>query len=278
VTLTDTHCHLDMGRFDADRDSVIERASRADIEWMLVPSLNLESAKRILDMTVKYPNLHAAIGFHPTEIRTLDTPSLIELQRLASEKKVVAIGEIGLDYYWVAGDSQRHEQRAALRSQLELAEACSIPVVLHIREQDDVSEGACAEDMLIILEDWVRALLAHGSHLVDRPGVLHSFAGTLGTATKAIDLGFYIGVSGPITYPKAEQRRDVVQQLPLERLLIETDAPFLPPQQHRGQRNEPSFVVHIADKIAEIQSRTPREVATVTSFNAARLFAWGERN
>jgi TatD DNase family protein len=130
--------------------------------------------------------------------------------------------------------------------------------------------------MLTILEDWSRRLRAAGSPVADRPGVLHSFAGTFEMAATVIDLGFYIGVTGPITYASAEKRRQLVRQLPLERLLIETDSPFLAPQQQRGRRNEPAFVAYIADKIAEVQSRTPSEVAHATSSNAARLFAWGK--
>jgi len=276
VTLTDTHCHLDMERFDADRESVIERAGRAGIGRMLVPSLDLESARRILALIGRHPGLHAAVGFHPTEIQKMGASSLVELKRLASAGKAVAVGEIGLDYYWVAESLRRREQHAALLSQLELAEACELPVVLHMREQDDAEHGACADDMLTILGDWVRGLRSRGSPISDRPGVLHSFAGRLETAVRAIDLGFYIGVTGPITYPGTDRRREIVRQLPLERLLIETDSPFLTPQEHRGQRNEPAFVVHIADRIAQVQSRTPGEVADATSSNAARLFAWGE--
>jgi len=276
VALTDTHCHLNMERFDADRESVIERASGAGVSHMLVPALDLDSARRILDLTAEHSCLYAAVGFHPTEIQSLRASSMAALKRIAAEGKVVAIGEIGLDYYWVTEKARRIEQRVGLRSQLDLAEQCGLPAILHMREQADADRGACADDMLTILEDWSRRLRAAGSPVADRPGVLHSFAGTLETAATVIDLGFYIGVTGPITYASAEKRRQLVRQLPLERLLIETDSPFLAPQQQRGRRNEPAFVAYIADKIAEVQSRTPSEVADATSSNAARLFAWGK--
>ena len=188
----------------------------------------------------------------------------------------MAIGEIGLDYYWVTAADERRVQCAALQRQLELAQSAELPVVLHLREQDDADEGAAARDMLAILRDWTSALAAISSALQDRSGVLHSFAGSLGTATQAIEMGFYIGVTGPITYPHADRRRAVVQSLPLERLLIETDSPFLSPQPQRGKRNEPAYVLHIADRIAGIQSQPVTQVAQTTTSNAARLFAWGE--
>ena len=276
MTLTDTHCHLDVDRFDADRESVIERATQAGVSRMLVPALNAASASQIISLARRHHGVYAAVGVHPTEIGNLTTSGITALEHLASESKVVAIGEIGLDYYWVLGNSGRTKQQAALRLQLELAEACGIPVVLHLREQDNAHEGACANDMLRILEDWTGGLHARGSALASKPGVLHSFAGTLEIATAAIAMGFCIGITGPVTYPSAEGRRQVVQHLPLDHLLIETDSPFLAPQQHRGRRNEPAFVSHIADRIAEVQSRAPGDVAYATSRNAARLFGWGE--
>ena len=276
MTLTDTHCHLDMQRFDADRDSVLERAAAAGVTRILVPALDLDSAARILALTGSHPGLYAAVGFHPTELGSLNETSLDALKQLARNPGVVAIGEIGLDYYWIREESQRANQRKALGLQLALAETCALPAVLHMREQNDIEHGACAEDLLGILEVWVRALRASGSAIANRPGVLHSFSGSLDTARRAMELGFYLGVTAPITYPNATKRREIVGRLPIERILIETDAPFLAPQSHRGRRNEPAFVADIADRIAQIQSRTASEVAVATSTNAARLFAWGE--
>jgi TatD DNase family protein len=145
-----------------------------------------------------------------------------------------------------------------------------------MREQNDAPEGPCAADLLHLLDDWVRGLRARGSLLVKRPGVLHSFAGSIDTARAAVGLGFCVGITGPVTYRKAEGRRELVRLLPLESLLIETDAPFLPPEPHRGGRNEPAYVTRIADRIAAVQSRTPSDVASTTSRNAARVFAWGD--
>jgi TatD DNase family protein len=151
-----------------------------------------------------------------------------------------------------------------------------LPVVIHSREKEDAEHGACAEDLMQALEEWVSGLRSRNEALAGHPGVLHSFSGSTETAKRAIDLGFYIGVTGPITYKNAEKKRQMIGDLPLERLLIETDAPYLTPEPYRGKRNEPAFVLHIADKIAEIQSRSPQEVAAATTENAARLFSWRE--
>jgi TatD DNase family protein len=272
--LTDTHCHLDLKKFDADRGAVLQRAQQAGIARILVPSLTVTSSRNVLKLVEAHPMLFAAIGIHPTEAGTRSEASLRELQELAGNKKVVAIGEIGLDYYW---DTAPHGlQQQVLKEQLALAANLALPVVIHSREKNDVEDGACAEDLIKTLEEWVADLQSRNEVLAERPGVLHSFSGSLEIARRTIDLGFFIGVTGPITYKNAERRRQVIAELPLERLLIETDAPFLAPQPERGKRNEPAFVKHIADKIAEVQSHTPQEVAVATSANAARLFSWGE--
>jgi TatD DNase family protein len=192
---------------------------------------------------------------------------------LAKHPKVVAIGEIGIDYYWEKEAEKRAFQREVLIRELALAQETNKPVVIHMREENDVWLGDASTDLLKILQDWKIGL--RGT-LAEKPGVLHSFDGSLETAQRAIDLGFYIGVSGPITYKNADRKRQVIAGLPLDRLLIETDAPFLAPNPHRGKRNEPAFVSHIADKIAEIHSHTPQEIAMISTANAERLFSWGE--
>jgi TatD DNase family protein len=148
------------------------------------------------------------------------------------------------------------------------------PVIIHMREQNDAWFGQAAIDLLEILSQWHAELQAQNHPLAERPGVLHSFNGNLDTAQKAIALNFYIGVTGPVTYRNAEEKRRLIQQLPITQLLIETDAPFLTPVPHRGERNEPAFVVHIADKIAEIHHTTCEQIAKITSQNANHLFGW----
>ena len=275
MALADTHCHLDMEIFDADRQSVLERAMAAGVDRILVPALNGASALRAIGLAEAHPSVFAAVGIHPTETQETTAAGVAALRDLATHPRVVAIGEIGLDYFWVKDDSGRHAQRQALLAQLDLARKTGRPVVLHMREEHDAESGSCSRDMLGILDDWINDLRAGNGMLAQAPGVLHSFSGSLDIALRAINLGFCIGVTGPVTFPGAENRRHVVRALPLDRLLTETDAPFLAPLPHRGRRNEPAFVAHIADKIAQIQSRTLSDVAIATSANAARLFGWG---
>jgi TatD DNase family protein len=273
MNLTDTHCHLDLEQFDADRDEVMARARAAGLTRILIPGLDLESSRRIVKLAENHPNLFAAIGVHPNDSLKWLGEMGNELRVLAKSSKIVAIGEIGLDYYW--DDAPHEHQRAVLVEQLALAAELQLPVIIHLREADNALEGDCAWDLLKILETWVQSLRVNNNPLAERPGVLHSFSGSKSTVEKAVHMNFYIGITGPVTYKNAQDKRDVVKIVPLERLLIETDAPFLAPVPQRGRRNEPAFVVHIADKIAEIHSRDPEEIAEITSANARRLFAWG---
>lgn len=206
----------------------------------------------------------------------MEAGDLVEIESLAAAPKIVAIGEIGLDYYWVKDEGARSKQRELLRLQLGVARRSSRPVILHMREAGDAEDGDCSTDMLSALAEWTDQLRSAGEALAHCPGVLHSFSGSLAMARQAISMGFAVGVTGPITFKNAERRRRVVAELPLESLLVETDAPFLAPVPHRGRRNEPAFVVGIADRIAAVQSRSAREVHDVTSANASRLFAWDE--
>jgi TatD DNase family protein len=276
VNLTDTHCHLDLEKFDADRPEVLARAWEAGLTRILIPGLDLASSRRAVKLAESHPNLFAAIGVHPNDSLTWNDATLENLRALAGageSSKIVAIGEIGLDYYW--GDAPHPHQQVVLKEQLNLAAALNLPVVLHLREAGDAPEGDCARDLLQSLEAWVKRLRVDNNSLAERPGVLHSFSGSRPTAEKALQLNFYIGVTGPVTYKNAEAKREVIKCVPLERLLIETDAPFLAPVPQRGRRNEPAFVRHIADKIAEIHNISPEKVVEITTANAARLFSWG---
>ncbi len=273
--LTDTHCHLDSEAFDADRPAVVDRAIAAGVGRILIPGLDVESSQRALNLAEENHCLFAAVGIHPSEADSCTAPSLHPLRELAQHPKALAIGEIGLDYYWVQDPDRQAQQREVLRAQLLLARDVRKPVILHAREKDDSEAGPCSEDLLSILEEWLHSTDTHREASAI-PGVWHSFSSSLSNARRAIDLGFYIGVTGPVTYKNARSRRATIGALPLERLLIETDAPYLAPHPHRGERNEPAYVTHIADKIADIQSRTLQEVAAVTGDNAARLFSWGE--
>jgi TatD DNase family protein len=278
LNLTDTHCHLDHEYFDPDRLAVLERAALAGLAHILIPGLDLPSSRSAINLAESFPMLSAAIGVHPTEAATWDESSINELTSLASDSSarssIVAIGEIGLDYYWNAATLEL--QKDILRLQLDLAARLGLPVILHMRESKDAPPEKCARDLLQILESWITGLRLAGHPLAERPGVLHSFSGSLETARRALQLGFYIGVTGPVTFKNALARQAIVAALPLDHILMETDAPFQTPHPFRGKRNEPSYVRLIADKIALLHSRTVEEVAAVASENAGRLFAWKE--
>ncbi|MGQ9832394.1 MAG: TatD family hydrolase [Candidatus Villigracilaceae bacterium] len=275
--LTDTHCHLDFHKFDPDRAAVLERAAWAGVERILIPGLTLTSSLAAVKLAESHPMLFAAIGVHPTEASGIAgqpsdvRPSTFDpFRELAQHPKVKAIGEIGLDYYW---DAAPHDlQRRALREQLALAAEVNLPVVIHMREKGDAPDGPCAWDLMKILEDWVAGLRSRKEALAEAPGVLHSFSGSLETARQAIRLGFYIGVTGPVTYRR--ERQELIAALPMDRLLIETDAPFLAPAPQRGKRNEPAYVRLIADKIALLHGTSIEHIAKVTSANAKHLFGW----
>ncbi len=280
--LTDTHCHLDYHKFDADRAEVIVRAVDSGLIRMLVPGLHHRSSKEAVRLAESNPSVYAAVGFHPTYLEEFTEHTFDEVKKLASHSKVVAVGEIGIDYYWVKENEKRAFQCDVLRQQLQFAKEINKPVIVHMREENDAWFGEASQDLLEILEVWQSSLhtcpggRCQGGRLAENPGVLHSFNGTLETAQKALALNFYIGVTGPVTYKNADEKREIIKQLPITKLLIETDAPFLSPVPHRGKRNEPAYVRHIADKIAEIHFKSPAEIANITSANAARLFAWGD--
>ncbi len=262
--LVDTHCHLDFNRFDGDRDKVIERATKEGIERILNPGINLDSSRSILQFTELHSPIYAAVGVHPNDAQSWAYDTLNLLRNLAANGKVVAIGEIGLDYY--RETSPRAKQLQILREQLHLAGEIELPVVIHNRE--------ATEDVLAVLSEWCAELIKSGSKLIERPGVLHSFSADLKSALAAIDLNFYIGITGPVTFRNAERLRQIVAEVPIDRLLVETDAPFLTPHPYRGKRNEPAYVRYVADKIAELKNITFEEVSAVTTSNAAKLFKW----
>jgi TatD DNase family protein len=278
MNLTDTHCHLDFNKFDDDRAAVIQRALDVGVTKILIPALNWESSLSALELARTHPALYAAIGFHPTDAEKWNDSSKEKLRGLAQSagEKIAAIGEIGLDYYWVKEEERRAHQREILQEQLKLAEELDKPVIIHMREENDAWFGSASADLLDILTDWHAGLKTKNHPLTKRPGVLHSFNGTLETAQKAIEMNFFIGITGPVTYKNAEEKRAVIRQLPITHLLIETDSPFLTPAPHRGKRNEPAFVSEIADKIAQLHSRSQPETAAITSANATRLFGWGD--
>lgn len=272
--LTDTHCHLYLEQFTGDIDAVIQRAVEEGVEKMLVPGMDLESSYEAVKLAETHANVFAAVGFHPTDIEKLSDRTFAELSKLAEHKKVIAIGEIGLDYYWVKEDDRQMLQRQNMKPHLELAMAVNKPIILHLREKNDADTGNATNDLFELLEPWHKKLAQTNHSLQFKPGVFHSFNGNLDSAKRAIGMNFFIGITGPVTYKKNDSQRDLVAQLPLERILIETDSPFQTPVPHRGERNEPANVRLIADKIAEVHRTTRETIANVTTANANRLFGW----
>ncbi len=262
--LVDSHCHLDFYAFDQDRAEVLMRANKSSVHTILNPGIDLATSRSAVQLTEVYSNLFAAVGVHPNEGQTWTEKTARELRTLARHAKVVAIGEIGLDYY--RNQTPRDQQVSNFRSQLALAAELNLPVIIHNRQ--------ATADVIEILASWYSALVRHDSPLAERPGVLHSFEGDLEVAQRAMDMHFFLGVSGPITFRNAPERRALFSTLPLEKLLIETDSPFLAPHPYRGQRNEPAYVRAVAETLASIQDTTLSSVGEMTSANAARLFAW----
>lgn len=263
-TLVDTHCHLDFDRFDDDREEVIQRAVDAGVMVIIVPGLDLDISLRAVTLAGRHREVYAAVGVHPNDIRpgggSLKN-TLTQIRELARHRKVVAIGEVGLDYYW--DKTPLAIQHVWLTAQLELAAELELPVILHNRE--------ATADLLDVLADWAGEGLP--AELTGRRGVLHSFSGTWEDAQVALDLGFYLGFTGPITYKKADEMRRVAQNAPTDRILVETDAPFLTPHPHRGQRNEPAFVRFTAIRLAEVRGCDLETIAAQTTSNATALFS-----
>jgi TatD DNase family protein len=256
VRLIDSHTHLDSHRFEEDREAVMERALAAGVAAMINVGADLASSQRSVALADRYPNVYASVGVHPHKARTVDGAALAELRALASHPKVVAVGEIGLDFY--RDLSPRDQQRRAFRAQLAWAAKLGKPVIIHDREAHD--------EVLELLANWMAEAPER------RRGVLHCFSGDLAMATEAVALGLYLGVDGPVTYRNARKLPEIVAWMPLDRLLIETDCPYLPPDPHRGQRNEPAYVRLVAAKVAEIKGLPLEEVARVTTENVRRLF------
>jgi TatD DNase family protein len=253
--LVDTHVHLDFEQFDQDREAVLRRAFEAGVTWLVDVGADLASSRRAVALAMREPRVWAAVGIHPHDADTVTPPALDELRALAMGPRVLAIGETGLDYY--RDLSPRPRQRDAFAAQLALAQELGLPVIVHDREAH--------ADALSILRAAARA----GNEL---RGVLHCFSGDPDFAREVLDLGFYVGIDGPVTYPGARTLSEVARLVPLERLLLETDSPYLAPQARRGKRNEPAYVRLVAERVAELRGLSPEEVGRVTSDNACALF------
>ena len=259
IKIVDTHAHLDMPEFSSDRDEVIARATERGVTTIITIGINLESDRRSLNLAETYAGVLAAIGFHPQESKGVEKEDIEKLWEMAKHPRVVAIGEIGLDFY--RNNAPREDQLKVLQWQLELAERVGLPIIIHCRQAQ--------EEMLPLLRKWSISYKTPG----DEPrGVLHCFNVDLETAERYLEMGFYISLGAYIGYPSSAKLRETIKGIPMDKLVIETDCPFLPPQKYRGKRNEPSYTVITCGVLAEIRQTSLEEIARQTTQNASKVF------
>jgi TatD DNase family protein len=254
--LVDTHCHLDMAAYQADLDEVISSARACGVTRIITIGIDAASSRRAVELAAQHEGVYAAVGIHPHAAAEADAEAYQQLRELAAQPKVVGFGEIGLDY--AKQYAPVETQLRAFAEQLDLAKELNLPVIIHDRDAH---------------EDTLRLLKEKGP--LPRQGVMHCFSGDSGLAHQVLELGFCLSIPGIVTFPKAEQLRQVVRELPLERLLLETDSPFLAPAPFRGKRNRPEYLLRTAAAVAELKGVTLSEVARQTSDNAERLFKMG---
>ena len=250
--LFDTHAHYDDEAFDTDRDAVLTALPQRGVGLVLNPGCDVESSRKAVQYAAAYPHVYAAVGIHPENCGGYTAGDLAALRQLAQQPKTAAIGEIGLDYYW-AENPPRDLQQQVLRDQLALAGELALPVIIHDRE-------AHADTLSIIRE------------FPGVTGVFHCFSGSPEMAQELLKLGWYLGFDGPVTYKNARRAPEVAAVTPLDRMLIETDSPYMTPVPYRGRRNDSGYVHLVAEKLAEWKGVTPEEIARITTENGKRLF------
>ncbi|MCL6516621.1 TatD family hydrolase [Alicyclobacillus sp.] len=248
----DTHCHLFDERFQEDLDAVVARARAAGVRHFVVPGVDVQTSEAAIALAERFEGVYAAVGVHPESLADYRPRMLEEIRRLAAHPKVVAIGEIGLDYYWDV--APREVQREVFVAQLDLARETGLPVVVHNRD--------ATEDVVRLIETEAQGVT----------GVMHCFTGDLDTAMRCIRCGFFISYGGPLTFKNAEAVREAAARIPAEALVVETDSPYLSPHPLRGKRNEPERVRIVGERLAEIRGLTAQEMADLTTRNALRLF------
>jgi TatD DNase family protein len=255
----DTHAHLFYPNFVGELDEIITRAKQNGVEYILVPATDLKTAEQVIELTKKFEMVYGAVGIHPHDTKDWASSLISEIEKLARYKKIVAIGEIGLDYYY--DFSPKEKQIEAFKAQIELALKLDLPVIIHNRDSD--------ADMMEIIRSYC------GSGL---KGQFHCFNGSLEDAMELVGMNFMISFTGNITYKKADNLRRILQHIPPENMLLETDSPFMTPVPHRGKRNEPAYVKLVAEKIAELHKLRIEDVARITSFNAFKIFGIGSKS
>jgi TatD DNase family protein len=269
----DSHAHLDGKRYDSDRAEVLARAKQNGIEAYLAigngdgpdtADCGIHLAEEYGGKT-EYPDIWTSVGIHPHEANLADEAAYARLEHWSRHPKVIAWGEIGLDYFY--DHSPRDVQKTVFLKQMELARLARLPIIIHCRPSDN-SENAWDDCLSLVAEQWTPSGLG---------GILHCFTGTVEHARRGLDLGFMISFAGNVTFPKAQNIRDTAQVVPIDRMLIETDSPYLAPIPHRGQRNEPAFVKEVARQIAELRGMSAEEVGAQTTENFYRFFKLSEK-
>lgn len=268
----DSHCHLTSEQFNADRDKVIQRAIDAGVQFIVNPGTDLEDSKRAIELAETYSHIYACVGFHPHDAKKADDKSLQEIEELSRHAKVVAIGEIGLDFHY--DFSPRDVQAQVFKAQIEIAQRRNLPIVIHTRESNEETI-AIVEEALAAAPGWRSQKATPRSRYPAPKGVFHCFSGDVAMAWKVINMGFYISMPGVVTFKKAELAVEVASKVSSEHFLLETDSPYLAPVPHRGKRNEPSNIPLIVEKFAALQHLTVEDIARATNCSAFQLFGVG---
>ncbi len=259
LSIVDTHAHLDMGPFNKDRKEVVVRARDSGVSTIITVGVDQGSNELVIELAESYGEVFAAVGFHPHNVTGVSKLDIASLAQLAKHSRVVAIGEVGLDFY--RDYSPREAQLRVFKWQLELVAKLGLPVIVHCRQAE--------KNILPLLRDWVSY---DKHHQGQPPGVIHCFSGDANTAREYLNMGFFISFGAYIGYPTSANQYSVIRSIPQNRLLVETDCPYLPPQNRRGQRNEPAYLPITVDLLARIRRVSPEQIAQETTQNARRLF------
>jgi len=257
IMLVDTHAHLQWSSFKPDREKVLNRARRAGVKSIVNIGFNIEACKQGIELAEKHEGLYAAVGVHPHNAKDLDNYVLRELRKLCENRKVVAIGEIGLDYY--RNLSPREVQKWAFEAQMKMAKELRLPIIVHDRDAHS--------DIVEMLSKYSKMR-----------GIMHCFSGSRDMAERCIEMGLYISFAGPVTFNKSHKLREIAANIDLDKILLETDCPWLSPQEVRGKRNEPANLVLIARKIADLRRMTFADLSEATTRNAESIFGISEKN
>lgn len=252
--LFDTHVHLNAHQYSEDLEEVIERAQEAGVSYMVVVGFDEETIYKAMALTERYDFIYAAVGWHPVDAIDMTDKHLEWLEKLAAHPKVVALGEMGLDYHW--DKSPKDVQKEVFRKQIRLAKKVKLPIIIHNRE-------ASADIVAILQEEDAKEV----------GGIMHCFSGSVEIAEQCLAMNFYLSFGGPVTFKNAKKPKEVVKHVPLDRLLIETDCPYLTPHPFRGKRNEPAYVKYVAEEIAQLKEIDYEQLAKITTENAKKLFA-----